>query len=136
MPALTAFLVEDSPVIQQSLIATLDELAHVQVVGVSEDESQAVQWLSDPANRVQLVIVDIFLRGGSGLGVLRAMRQLQRKHHLVVLSNYATQDMRTQCLALGAQQVFDKSTEIDALIQYCLALSAPGVGGGTASAQT
>jgi DNA-binding NarL/FixJ family response regulator len=43
---------------------------------------------------------------------------------MVVLSNYATADMRRKCLELGAHRVFDKSTEIDALIQYCGQLAA------------
>ncbi|MGZ8260491.1 MAG: hypothetical protein ACXWUL_08070, partial [Caldimonas sp.] len=42
---------------------------------------------------------------------------------LVVLSNYATPDMRRKCLELGADRVFDKSNEIDALILYCCRLA-------------
>lgn len=127
MPALTTFLVEDSPVIQQSLIATLQELTPVTVVGVAEDEQAALLWLSEPTHGADLVIVDIFLRSGSGLGVLRAARQRWPERHLVVLSNYATNDMRTVCLALGAQRVFDKSTEIEALILYCQTLAGDNV---------
>lgn len=119
MPALKTFLVEDSPVIQQNLVATLEELTPVQVVGMAEDEWHAKQWLAQPDHAVQLVIVDIFLKRGSGLGVLQAAQQLEPDCAMVVLSNYATKDMRAKCLALGAKRVFDKSTEIDALIQYC-----------------
>ena len=43
---------------------------------------------------------------------------------MVVLSNYATPDVRRKCLELGADRVFDKSNEIDALIAYCGALAA------------
>jgi hypothetical protein len=32
--------------------------------------------------------------------------------------------MRRKCLELGAHKVFDKSNEIDALIQYCSELAA------------
>ena len=127
MTVLTTYLVEDSPVIQQSLIATLQELTPVAVVGVAADEQAALQWLSDPTHEASLVIVDIFLRSGSGLGVLRAARNSMPKRHMVVLSNYATTDIRTTCLALGAEQVFDKSTEIDALILYCQTLAATGM---------
>lgn len=127
MPVLTTFLVEDSPVIQQSLIATLQELTPVNVVGVAADEQAALLWLSDSDHVAELVIVDIFLRSGSGLGVLRAARQRWPERHMVVLSNYATTDMRTTCLALGAQQVFDKSTEIEALILYCQTLAGDSV---------
>ena len=123
MPVLKTFLVEDSPLIQQSLVATLEELTPVRVVGMAEDEWQAVQWLLQPTHDRHLVIVDIFLKRGSGLGVLKAAQTATNPHTLVVLSNYATKDMRTTCLALGAQRVFDKSTEIEALIQYCSELA-------------
>jgi DNA-binding NarL/FixJ family response regulator len=43
---------------------------------------------------------------------------------LVVLTNYATPEMRSKCLALGADAVFDKSNDIDALIGYCERLAA------------
>lgn len=119
MPSLKTYIVEDSPVIRENLIATLEELVPVEVIGTAEDESTAVQWLARPSNRVDLVIVDIFLKGGSGLGVLRAAHGLPLPHKLVVLSNYATEDMRRKCLELGADRVFDKSSEIDALIVYC-----------------
>ena len=60
----------------------------------------------------------------SGLGVLRAASALAQRRNVVVLSNYATPDMRRKCLELGADRVFDKSNEIDALIQYCASLVA------------
>ena len=119
MDKLKTYIVEDSPVIRENLIATLEELLPVEVVGTAEDEATALQWLTQPDHPVDLVIVDIFLKGGSGLGVLRAAQSLLQPRKLVVLSNYATQDMRRKCLALGADQVFDKSHEIDALIAYC-----------------
>ena len=124
MHQLKTYIVEDNPVIRESLIATLEELVPVEVVGTAEDELTAVQWLTRPSNHADLVIVDIFLKGGSGLGVLRAANGLAQRHNLVVLSNYATQDIRRKCLELGADRVFDKSNEIDALILYCGQLAA------------
>ena len=130
MPAVKAFIVEDSPVIRENLIAALEELAPIQVVGSAEDESGAVRWLGSADHHCDLVIIDIFLKRGSGLGVLRAASDLHKPMSLVVLSNYATPDMRRKCLDLGANRVFDKSNEIDALILYCTHLAegeiAPG----------
>ncbi len=123
MHPIKTYIVEDSPVIRDSLIATLEELVPLQVVGTAEDEAGAVSWLTRPGNEVDLVIVDIFLKGGSGIGVLRTTQGLLYKRKVVVLSNYATQDVRRKCLALGADRVFDKSNEIDALIAYCGALA-------------
>ena len=119
MQRLKTYLVEDSPVIRDSLIATLQDLTPVQVVGFAEDEHAAVRWLSQADNDADLVIIDIFLKTGSGLGVLKSSADWSRRRKMVVLSNYATADMRQRCLALGADRLFDKSTEIDALIQYC-----------------
>jgi DNA-binding NarL/FixJ family response regulator len=123
MTVLKAFIVEDSPVIRENLIAALEELAPVQVVGTAEDEPSAVVWLAEPAHEYDLVIIDIFLKRGSGMGVLRAASVLHRSSSLVVLSNYATPDVRQKCLQLGASRVFDKSNEIDALILYCARLA-------------
>ena len=122
MQQLKTYIVEDNPVIRESLIVTLEELAPVKVVGTAVDEFTAVQWMTQPGNHADLVIVDIFLKAGSGLGVLRAASGLARRQRLVVLSNYATADIRRKCLELGADRVFDKSNEIDALIEYCAQL--------------
>jgi DNA-binding NarL/FixJ family response regulator len=123
MPAIKAFIVEDSPVIRENLIAALEELAPVKVVGTADDEPAAVDWLVAADHVCDIVIIDIFLKRGSGLGVLRAAGSLHKPMSLVVLSNYATPDMRRKCLELGASRVFDKSNEIDALILYCARLA-------------
>ncbi len=128
MSQLKAFIVEDSPVIRENLVAALEELAPIEVVGTAEDEPSAVSWLARPENRCDLLVVDIFLKSGSGLGVLKAASGSPTK--LVVLSNYATPDMRRKCLELGADRVFDKSNEIDALILYCCRLADGGTGSG------
>ena len=126
MTQIRAFIVEDSPVIRENLVAALEEMAPIEVVGTAEDEASAIEWLSNNGNRCDLCVVDIFLKSGSGLGVLRAAAVPQRPLKLVVLSNYATPDMRRKCLELGADRVFDKSNEIDALILYCCRLADGG----------
>ena len=120
--SIRTFLVEDSPVIRDNLIEALHELSPIQVVGVAADESAAVDWLRSADNECDLVIIDIFLKHGSGLGVLRALTDSRRP--LVVLSNYLSADMRTKCLELGASALFDKSNEFDALLDYCARLQA------------
>jgi len=121
--ALDVFVVEDNLIVLESLVAALEELAPVHVVGNAADESVAVDWLAAGGERCDLVIVDIFLRTGSGLGVIAAARRRRPDAALVVLSNYATDEMRTRCLASGADRVFDKSRDIDQLVAYCVALA-------------
>ncbi len=125
---LRTFIAEDSPVIRENLVAALEEMLPLKVVGMAADEAGAIAWLNDPANTCDLGIIDIFLTRGTGLGVLKAVRSGNRRIKLVVLSNFATAEMRRKCLDLGADQVFDKSNEIDALIRYCGRLAAGGSG--------
>jgi DNA-binding NarL/FixJ family response regulator len=120
MNPLRAFIVEDSPVIRESLIAMLEEMTPMRVVGTAEDEATAVRSLTDSTKPVDIAIIDVFLRGGSGLGVLKALRDAGTDVERVVLTNYATAEMRRHCLALGAARVFDKSGDIDALVTHCI----------------
>ena len=130
MTGLKTYIVEDSSIICESLIAALEELGPVQVVGTAADEATAVRWVADHSNAVDLLIVDLFLKQGSGLGVLRSVQALPQRCSMVVLSNYGSPDMRRRCLDLGADRVFDKSHEIDALLQYCARLAAGETGFG------
>jgi len=117
---LKTYIVEDNPTIRENLIATLEELADVEAVGTSETENEGKQWLSENLGEWDLAIVDLFLKQGSGLGVLAACRSRHPMQKVVVLSNYATADIRQRCAQLGVDAVFDKSNEIDALVDYCI----------------
>jgi len=128
MQSITTFIVEDSRVIRDSLIAALEELAPIKVVGTAEDEMSAVCWLMQPDNIADLVIVDIFLKKGSGLGVLQALDDTPLPRRLVVLSNHATPEMRRRCLELGANRIFDKSNELDSFVVYCQRLASGEAG--------
>jgi len=119
MDKVKTFIVEDSSVVRENLIAALEENAPVEVVGCAEDESGALHWLLGREHDCDLVIVDIFLRRGTGLGVLKGLAALDPHTKRVVLSNHATPDIRVKCRELGADEVFDKSNELDAMLLYC-----------------
>ena len=126
---LRTYIVEDNATIRENLIGTLEELACIKALGWAETENEARGWLSGHQGDWDLAIVDLFLKQGSGLGVLEACQARHGAQRVVVLSNYATQDMRKRCAQLGADAVFDKSNEIEALVEYCMdqyTRSAPG----------
>lgn len=118
---LRTYIIEDNPVIRENLIDTLEELAAIAVVGFAETEAQARSWLHGHATQWDMAIVDLFLKEGSGIGVLQACRDRPDTQKMVVLSNYATVDVRRRCAQLGVDAVFDKSNEIDDLVDYCVA---------------
>ena len=116
---LKTYLVEDNPTIRVNLIATLEELVNIEIIGTADGENEAKAWLLANSQNWDLAILDLFLKQGSGLGALAACRVRRPSQKVVVLSNYATTDIRKRCAQLGVDAVFDKSNEIDALVEFC-----------------
>ena len=117
--ALRIFLVEDNLLIRENLASTLAEMVGTSFVGYAEGEREAVDWLCNDANDWDMAIVDLFLKQGNGLGVVAACRSRAAGKKLVVLTNYATPAVRERCMALGADAVFDKSNDIEKLVEFC-----------------
>ncbi|KPU97917.1 hypothetical protein APR50_01155 [Variovorax paradoxus] len=116
--SLNGYLVEDNPLIRDSLIATLEELAPVHMVGTAETQAEAVAWLHDADGQWDVAVVDLFLRHGTGFGVLMGCKDRLPRQRMVIFSNFATPDMRERAMLLGADAVFDKSTEIEGLLRF------------------
>ncbi|HEY8356909.1 MAG TPA: response regulator [Ramlibacter sp.] len=119
-----AYVVEDNPEIRASLIEALSELGGIESTGSTGSEKVAVAWLRDPANHWDIAVVDLMLEpGGSGFGVLQALRDRDPLRKMVVLTGSASPEMRRRCEAMGADGVFDKAMETDAMLDYCVKLA-------------
>ncbi len=116
---LKAYIVEDNVLIRDNLVDTLVELLGIEVLGYAATEEGACTWLSKHPHDWHLLVIDLFLLQGSGLGVLRQCAYRNRRQRVVVLSNYATADIRSRCMTSGADAVFDKSTELDQFLTFC-----------------
>lgn len=116
---LRVVLIEDSPKLCAVLRDMLGDLDGVEVVADADDEQGAISKLEQ--HQADLAIVDLELREGSGLGVLRTLQaEPQRFGHLraVVLSNHGHKLVRARCAQLGVEGFFDKSFQMDELIDY------------------
>ena len=106
--SLQVYLVEDSPIMQQSLGAAI-AAAGAELIGCSADAETAIAdvFVLEP----DVVLIDIRLASGNGFDVLRALHQ----HSLapgavkVVLTNYAQTEYRKLSTRLGADRFFEKS---------------------------
>jgi two-component system, OmpR family, response regulator len=116
---LQAYVIEDNPTIRENLVGTLEELTAVRVTGTSASEDEALGWLEQHADGWDIVIVDLFLKQGSGIHLAERIRRSRPSQKIVVFSNYINPSIRKRCAQIGVDAVFDKSTEIDALIDYC-----------------
>jgi len=116
---LKVVLIEDSSLLCQALGDVLDELSGVKVVGQAEDERSAIELLQ--RQQPHLAIVDLQLRSGSGLGVLRALSRDPDQFgspRAVVFSSHGEASIRERCFALGVERFFDKATQAGELLAY------------------
>jgi len=123
MPLVTV-LIEDSSTIRESLIPALAEVADAEVVAEAETAADGIAALQAHADSWRLAVVDMFLRNGNGLEIVRAFRIRRADQHMLVLTNYATPEIRRKAIDAGADAVFDKSTEIDQFLEQCRAYAA------------
>jgi DNA-binding NarL/FixJ family response regulator len=114
----SAFLVEDSPPARETLTDALAESANIRVVGYAESETAAVEWLKHH-DKPDVVVLDLFLNAGTGLGVLARIRQMALDSRVIVLTNSATSLLRRSCLLLGAEAVYDKADNLEEFLDHC-----------------
>jgi DNA-binding NarL/FixJ family response regulator len=118
---LKVFLIEDSALLQELLAGMLSELDGVEFCGCADGETAALRQLAE--NQADLVIIDIELKQGSGIGVLDALQTdsgLYGKPRKVVLTNYSNPSMRQRCERFGMDAFFDKSLHLNELIDYVI----------------
>lgn len=118
-PCLNAYVVEDNPTIRENLVGTLEELTAVRVVGTSGTEDETRAWLQANPDGWDLLIVDLFLQRGTGMHLVQKLAGRKPAQKVVIFSNYVNANVRKRCAQLGVDAVFDKSTEIDSLVDYC-----------------
>jgi DNA-binding NarL/FixJ family response regulator len=120
---LQTILAEDNSAIRESLIPALAELANAEVIAVAETAAEAIAAFHRFESIWQLAILDLFLKDGHGLDVLRSIVKTRADQHVFLLTNYATADIRRRALAAGADGIFDKSTEVEQFFDACKSLS-------------
>ena len=110
---LRVLLVEDSTVIRGLITEIINDVPGVMVAESVESEREAINAVGRLA--VDVVILDLQLRKGTGFGVLRALHDMPNKPIVVVLTNFALRSYREAALALGARDFLDKSRDYDRL---------------------
>lgn len=103
------YLVEDSAVIRERLRDMIKELDYRNTVLEAAAQSTAIAGITQ--RQPDLVVLDLTLEEGSGLDVLRAVKEKSPATKVIVFTNQATQPYRNKCMALGATGFFDKSQE-------------------------
>jgi len=108
---MTVYVVEDSPVVQERLVAMLQDIPNVEVAGVADNAPDAFAAIL--RLRPDVAVLDFQLREGNAIEVLKGIRRELPGTKAIVLTNYATPSIRQRCMRAGAHFFFDKSSEFE-----------------------
>lgn len=122
--ALKVYLVEDNALMRKHLVDLLAQEISLELVGCAETEAEARDWLEHHPAGWDIAIVDLFLREGSGAGVLRQCKPRGERQDVLIMTNHPDSSLLTHCRLLGANAVYDKSTELGDLVAYCIGRAA------------
>lgn len=119
---LKVYVVEDSPVMLRMLASTI-EAAGAELVGHSESAQRAINqiFVLEP----DLILIDIGLNRGNGFDVLRLLRYrgLARSARKIVLTNHVDAEYRALSIRLGADEFYDKSTDMLKVLEFIRAMA-------------
>ena len=109
---LKVFVVEDSSLFRERLAEHVEAPGRIDIVGYADSEPSAVEALQ--TCDWDVLILDLRLKQGSGLGVRKALRADARtaRATIIVLTNHPYQLYRLRTLEIGADYFFDKAHEL------------------------
>jgi len=107
--SLRVLLVEDSKVLTERLTEAIRQIADVELIGTADTEAGALAAFK--SRPVDVIILDLHLKQGTGFGVMRALASAQKKPRIIVLTNYDLPEYKNAALALGASHFLDKARD-------------------------
>jgi len=108
---LCVLLVEDSPRIAERVRELLVQEEGVRVLPTVEDETTALRALHDEP--VDLLILDLQLKVGTGFGVLESLGG--HRPTTIVMTNYALPQYRERARQLGVEHFLNKAMDFERL---------------------
>ena len=109
----SVFLVDDSDEIRERLKELFDIGARVRIIG--EADTAACAIIKIKASQPDFVVLDYQLPDGTGLEVLRELRNQAPRTHFIVLTNHVSAELRQTLLDAGGQAFLDKSRDFGRL---------------------
>lgn len=106
---LRILMIEDSELLRDRLIVMLDEPGRMRVVATAATEAEAIAQID--AGEHDVLLVDVELRVGNGIGAIRHVRRSRdadRQPMIIVLTNYPLPVIRKRCIEAGADYFLDK----------------------------
>ena len=110
---LRVLLVEDSKLLAERMVESIRQVAAVNVIGVTDTEAIATAVVGK--GDVDVMILDLQLKQGTGFGVLKSLAALARMPHVIVVTNYDLPEYQKAVSAYGAVHFLDKAKDLGRL---------------------
>ena len=118
MTPMKVLLVEDSPLIRDTLITMLSQTQSLSIDAIAATEKKAIELLN--RQQFDMLLVDIELAEGNGFEVIKHVINAQygfMQPIFVMLTNHAHPQYRSLAKHLGVKYFFDKSMDFDLAIE-------------------
>lgn len=106
--SLKVFLVEDSKALADRLGDAISHISGVHLIGVADTEAVAIAVAHKD---VDVMVLDLHLKQGTGFGVMRALATARSKPIIVVFTNFDSSAYKQAALAYGADYFLDKARD-------------------------
>ena len=123
-PSVRVLVADDSPRLRRLLRDAIEEVEGVEVVAEAADGQEALHRIRACAPGV--VVLDLQMPVMGGLLALQHLREAGRLPRVIVLTNHADAMYREACLVAGADHFFDKSAELDWVLDVLRDLAEAG----------
>jgi DNA-binding NarL/FixJ family response regulator len=107
-------LVDDSTIVRERLADLLAEFPGVDLVAQASDAQRAIELTR--TFKPDLVVLDVRMPDRSGIDLIEEIKHVRPASRIMMLTNAPTPENRDESLKRGADYFFDKSGEIDQII--------------------
>ncbi|MFX1678309.1 response regulator transcription factor [Mitsuaria sp. CC2] len=114
-------LIEDNALLRRLMVSRLQSEASITVVGQASSEDAAMSTIALSAPDV--VLVDLSIDGGSGLGVIERLRAARFRGRILVLSSEDRSAYESRVLSCGADGFYDKACDFERLVDELCTLA-------------
>jgi DNA-binding NarL/FixJ family response regulator len=101
MPKAGIFLVDDHPMVREWLTNLISQQADIAVCGEAESPAEALEAIAK--KKPDVAIVDISLKNGSGIELIKGLRELKPPIAIIVLSMHDENLFAERALRAGAR---------------------------------
>lgn len=118
---MTILIVDDSEVFRSRLVEMLSIKRNSKNVFEANNIREAKKIMVDTLP--DILITDIRMPGGTGLDLIKEIRKENPVTLIMVITNYPESQYKVEAFKIGANYFFDKSSEMDNLVETINQLS-------------